>query len=338
MRREVKKLIQGTTALAAPLLLRSRSTSLLVLMYHRVLPDGHPDREHEQAGMYVTPGTLQMHIDVLRRHFSLIHLDDWIQRRSTGVEVPRLACALTFDDGWLDNYQHAFPVLRQAAAPATIYLVSDLVGTGYAFWPNQLAQLLASPVAAGTPHGLPEKLTAILAGAGGSPGACGPMLPAQIDAVIGRCKQVFTDAEMQSMLADAVSRVAPAGGARRNLMNWDEIREMQATGLVRFGSHSRRHTRLLESLSREATRDEVIDSAEVIERETGIRPTTFCFPNGDHSAAAIAFARQGYSAATTTLRGWNSPDCDFHLLKRLGVHEDVSSTPAAFLSRIVGVG
>jgi peptidoglycan/xylan/chitin deacetylase (PgdA/CDA1 family) len=335
MRRLAKNLAQRAMALATPLWLRTRKTSLLVLMYHRVLPVGHADRETEQAGMYVSPETLRMHIATLRRYFSLVHLDDWIRRRAEGAELPGLACALTFDDGWLDNYEFAFPILRASAAPATIYLVSDLVGTRYTFWPNRLAQLLKGTTSARDFAGLPQEFTTILGTVGYTSGS---MNARQIDTVIARCKQAFTDAEIEVMLADVQARIPSAGDSRRDLMNWDEIREMQATGLVRFGSHSRRHTRLLDVLAGKSVQDEVLESAAVIEKALGVRPSTFCYPNGDHSAAALALVREHYAAATTTVRGWNSPDSDLHLLKRVGLHEDVSATPAAFLSRLVGIG
>src|SRR5690606_22913761 len=62
---------------------------------------------------------------------------------------PHRACALTFDDGWRDNYVHAFPVLRESRAPATIYLVSRLVGGNYGFWPTRLARILHTAWTAG---------------------------------------------------------------------------------------------------------------------------------------------------------------------------------------------
>jgi peptidoglycan/xylan/chitin deacetylase (PgdA/CDA1 family) len=126
---------------------RTGTRRLLVLMYHRVLPAEHPDRNSEQPGMYVSPATLAMHLEIVKQYFTLIHLDEWLERVSAGRAVPSLACAITFDDGWRDNYEYAFPVLRHAGAPATIYLVTDMVGEGYSFWPNTLARYLGAGAA-----------------------------------------------------------------------------------------------------------------------------------------------------------------------------------------------
>jgi peptidoglycan/xylan/chitin deacetylase (PgdA/CDA1 family) len=284
--------------------------------------------------MYVSPATLTMHIQVLKQHFTLIHLDDWVLSRQQGKTLPGNCCALTFDDGWLDNYQYAWPVLQQASAPATIFLVSDLVGTAYEFWPNRLARLLTSC----TPHrdstrwplSLRKMIEASPAGADGAP---------NVDAVIAMCKQKYADAEMLTLITEWEQAFDVVAGARqRDLMDWSEIAQMQAGNLVRFGSHSRRHTRLLDRLSVADAEDEIAGSLSQIEKKLGKRPTLFCYPNGDHSAVAVDLVRDRYLAAVTTRRGWNSSASDTVLMNRVGVHEDVSSSRTAFVSRLAGVG
>jgi peptidoglycan/xylan/chitin deacetylase (PgdA/CDA1 family) len=327
MKRLIKKLVQGSVAAAAPTLWRIRGPSLLVIMYHRVLPADHPDRATEQPGMYVSPETLAMHLETLKRHFTLVHLDDWLGLAQSDQALPRNACAVTFDDGWRDNYQYAFPILRRAGAPATIYLVSDLVGTRYSFWPNTLARVLASQDA-GVRQSLPAWLRDMLPGSGEA------LSPEEIDLVIARCKS-RSDVEMLEVLA---AFELPAEGDARDLMSWQEILEMQASGLIRFGSHTRRHSRVSKIEDAGVLRDEVLGSAQVLAERLGGPPVTFCYPNGDTSAPAVQLVRNSYRGAVTTARGWNGPATDRHLLNRVGVHEDVSNTPTTFLSRLAGVG
>ena len=283
--------------------------------------------------MYVSPQTLAMHLGILRNHFTFVHLDDWLESVDAGRAVPRRACAVTFDDGWRDNYDHAFPVLRAAQVPATIYLVSDLVGTRYSFWPNGLARSLAAVDAAARqrlPQWLLEHIPEVAAGRVG-------LDALQIDRVISACKERFSDEQMLGLVS-SLEAGATSPTLDRDLMSWDEIREMQASGWVRFGSHTRRHTRLSRVASDDALRDEVLGSKRQIEEQLGAAPKTFCYPNGDISRAAIDCVRGAYLGAVTTASGWNDPGCDRIVMRRVGVHEDVSDSRASFVSRLVGVG
>jgi peptidoglycan/xylan/chitin deacetylase (PgdA/CDA1 family) len=330
VKRYLKRLAQGVTAPFAPLMWRARpAPRLLVLMYHRVLPANHPDRPHEQPGMFVSPQTLDMHLGILRRHFEIVHLEDWAREVANARPVPRMACALTFDDGWRDNFEYAFPILRAHDVPATVYLLPDLVGTRYSFWPNRLARLLGdrrnNERRAGWPEWLQRELAEVAASAL-------PLSMAQIDRLIDHCKSRYTDSELLNLLADVSA--ATGTGAGRDLMSWDEIRQMAASGKIRFGSHTRRHTRLDTRAPAELLEDEIRGSRGLIEQQLQATVSSFCYPNGDHCPAALELVRSVYATAVTTRRGWNSVSSDAHLLSRVGMHEDVSSTGPAFLARL----
>lgn len=159
-----KRAVMRTVAGTAPLTWRwRRPGSLVVLMYHRVLPKDSPARRAEQPGMYVSPDTLDLHLSELKRQrFELLHLDEWLRRAKAGSSLPRLACAVTFDDGWRDNYDFALPVLARHGVPATIFLVSSYIGTSYRFWPNRLMSLLHKWVAAPGSVAFPEPLSRIV--------------------------------------------------------------------------------------------------------------------------------------------------------------------------------
>jgi peptidoglycan/xylan/chitin deacetylase (PgdA/CDA1 family) len=274
--------------------------------------------------MYVSPTTLALHIELLKRHFEMVHLDDWARGAAEGQPVPYQACALTFDDGWRDNFEYAWPLLQAHRVPATIYLLPDLVGTRYSFWPNKLARLLSdarnNEVRAGWPDWLRQLAVSL------------PLSMAQIDTAIERCKSLHTDVEMLELLQTVNTVGDPRQG--RDLMNWDEVRQMAASGLVRFGSHTRRHIRLDARAPAAVLQDEIRESRASIERELHMPITSFCYPNGDHCPEAVELVRNAYATAVTTHRGWNSLSSDRYLLNRVGVHEDVSSTAPAFLSRL----
>jgi peptidoglycan/xylan/chitin deacetylase (PgdA/CDA1 family) len=160
----------------------------------------------------------------------------------------------------------------------------------------------------------------------------------QIDDVIMACKTTRSDAEMLAVVRDIEAGTHGSSDSERDLMSWSEVEEMQAGGLVRFGSHTRRHTRLSNVVSRAALEDEILGSRRELEERLGAAPLTFCYPNGDTSPEAIECVRAGYRGAVTTVSGWNRPGADPFRLRRVGVHDDVSSSRESFVSRLVGIG
>ena len=332
-----KRLLRGAAAIAGPHRWR-RGPSLLVLTYHRVLPEGHPARESEQPGMLVSPEILAMHFEVVQRHFRPVHLDDWLRAERQGNPPPGRSVAITFDDGWRDNYDHAFPVIKNAGMPATLFLVTDMVGSRYRFWPNRLANVLKAWTP-GYSHWLDEKTKRRMIALGIPLDLSGPeATPELIDAVIGRCK-VSDDASMHALL-DQVEAVLPEPPGddedERDLLDWDEVREMASSGPVRVGSHTRRHTRLREDVPPAQVEDEVAGSRRILEEKVGRPVPLFCYPNGDHSPAAYVAVKGAYEGAVSTQRGWHSPGEDAYLVRRISMHEDVSRTAPAVLARVTG--
>jgi peptidoglycan/xylan/chitin deacetylase (PgdA/CDA1 family) len=301
-------------------------------MYHRVLPKSDPRCKDEQPGMWVSPETLDMQLQVLRQHFEVVHLDDWLSSRAAGRDLPRRACAITFDDGWRDNFEFAFPVLRQHQVPATIFLVSDFVGGSYTFWPNQLMARVRAAAASREILSWPEPLASALAGVLPSAGSWRPGDGA-LDHAIERCKQAYSDEQMRNWLS-GLGSVDSKGG--RDLLDWAEIQEMADSALMRFGSHSRRHTRLLASVDPNAIKDEVAGSKTALEARLGRPVTLFCYPNGDVSGQAEAQVRREYLGAVLTTSGWNQRTTDPHRLRRIAVHEGIASRPESFLTRFTG--
>jgi hypothetical protein len=122
----------------------------------------------------------------------------------------------------------------------------------------------------------------------------------------------------------------------RSVLNREELREMSASGLIRFGSHSRTHYRLRGDVTRTVLENEIVTSRAEIRALLGTDADLFCYPNGDTTEAAVAVVRQHYIGAVTTRKGWCVPGSDLFQICRIGVHEDISNRPTAFLARLSG--
>jgi peptidoglycan/xylan/chitin deacetylase (PgdA/CDA1 family) len=297
-------------------------------MYHRILPATDPRYAAEEPGMVIQPASLQMHIRELRKHFVLMSLSNWVAERIAGNTLPPKACVITFDDGWLDNYEYAFPILQAEQAPATVFVVAEKVGTDFQFWPTIVAHLLVSGVYA--PLQNTEPFGGVLAELSN---VRQPTINREFIAEVIRRLKCYSDQAIFAGL-ETIQWRQLAGPIQPALMDWDQLRRLHGSGLVDVGSHTCSHQRLDQALTTTALEHEIVVSRQIIEGHIQAPANLFCYPNGDYSAGALALVEKTYQAAVTTRRGIASAGQPLHQLVRLGLHEEVSNTPSKFNARL----
>jgi peptidoglycan/xylan/chitin deacetylase (PgdA/CDA1 family) len=284
---------------ASPHFLSRVRGNAIILMYHRVLPRASLSAAYVQPGMYVTPETFERHLRFMRTYFDVVSFHELLRRWSAG-DWSHLAryCVVTFDDGWLDNYRHAFPLLRAYSIPATIFLPTDLVGTEASLWPERLGRLL-SRRRRGTPEDWNNQIESAKA---------------------------LTDAQRDDLIAAIADDVGGDGRTTRSLMNWHEVEELSQHG-ISFGSHSATHANLTR-LRRAALESELRTSLDALRARPIDAVPVLAYPNGDYTdAVAAAATAAGYSAAVTTMAGLEGPHPpDLFRLRRVGVHDDVTQS------------
>lgn len=300
-------------------------------MYHRVLPRDDQRFSLEEPGMVVQPETFQMHLRELKKHFELVSLTDWVNAKDNDEPLPQKACAVTFDDGWLDNYEYAFPILKEESVPATLFAVADKIETDFQFWPNIIAGLMVfEGISAMRDNAILRKALS----------SCDPVSGRvsgeQVASVIKALK-AHTDVEIFQALESIGWRKYCGEHLGRALMGWQQLNEMRASGLVTVGSHTSTHRRLTSSVTLPDMEYEIVDSKRKLQRETGDSIDLFCFPNGDYNREALDMVRTHYRAAVTTRRGINlNHSASRHELTRIGIHEDIASNRRLFGARISG--
>ena len=115
-------------------------SQIVILTYHRVCP--RSDSLSYNDGMAVTPAMFEQQVAHLRHECTILSL-----RQVTGFiketkRFPVNSVVITFDDGYLDNYTYAFPILEKYNVPATIFLTTDFVNGDSLLWWDELSQLI----------------------------------------------------------------------------------------------------------------------------------------------------------------------------------------------------
>src|SRR5436309_3229629 len=110
---------------------RHTGRKLIILNYHRA-----------------TGGDLRRHLCYLHRHYRIMHVEAALEelyaarkekQRSADTRTPLV---LTFDDGYRDNYTHAFALAQELDVPFTIYLIPGYVESGAYFWWGESQRLV----------------------------------------------------------------------------------------------------------------------------------------------------------------------------------------------------
>lgn len=312
MARRIRSLgLKAIAATGLPLLaLRRKRNRGTIVLYHGVTRE-QGDGIFNYRGKFVHTDSFEAHIAWLKQHFTTLPLQDLIA--SLGHEHEKPALAITFDDGYANNYTDAYPILRDAGVPATFFVTSGFVD-GTPLSVDRLEYALATdkdrlvlelpdrswsfPLTTRTERiGADRKLRRYVK----------LLPPAQKDA--------FFTALVAATGRDLTSHLRTTPYAP---MTWEHMREMLSHGMS-FAAHTVTHP-ILAELTREETRGEIRRSHTAL-LEHGLSPLpTFAYPNGgptDFSDETIAALRElGFTASLTTRPGDCTNDHDRFRLPR----------------------
>jgi peptidoglycan/xylan/chitin deacetylase (PgdA/CDA1 family) len=108
------------------------SSQTIILLYHRVARI-----ESDPWSLCITPEHFAEHLEVLRRHFPI----KLTQTQLLKLLLNRSGCsvAITFDDGYADNFSEAVPQLKRYGIPATFFIATGYVGATREVWWDELS-------------------------------------------------------------------------------------------------------------------------------------------------------------------------------------------------------
>ena len=265
-----------------------------IVTYHRVdQPSARPDLLPGLVS--ATPEAFEEQIDDLARCHVPVSMADIVDALADPRRLPPRAVHVTFDDAYRDFATHAWPVLRAAHVPVTLFVPTafpDRAGPG--FWWDRL---WAAVSATGR--------DAIAIGQGGETlpladpaGRIASMR--RLQAELKSMPHEAALAEADRLIAELGASVAPDPG----VLGWSDLRRLAAEG-VTLAPHTRNHP-LLDRVSLEAAVDEIAGSHADLEREVGPTPRVLAYPSGAHGGDAVEAARRaGMVLAVTTERGGN---------------------------------
>src|SRR5688500_9948862 len=119
----------------------------LVLGYHRVVEDFNSVARTEMPSMLTSTSMFERHLDCIGRRFRFVSLDEIGAHILSGEPFEKPVAAVTFDDGYADNFEQAYPVLKRKGIPAAVFVVTDLIGRPFWQAHDKLCHLVAKAFA-----------------------------------------------------------------------------------------------------------------------------------------------------------------------------------------------
>lgn len=289
----------------------------VVFALHHVTPE--PQRAFEPNRILkVTPDFLETVVTSVRAAgFEIVDLDEVGRRMREGWQDRPPFAAFTFDDGYRDNRDHAYPVLKKHGVPFTIYVPSDFAdGRGQLWW-----LVLERAI---------ERLAQIVVPIGGREQRLASASIAEKHATFHKVYwwlRAIPEAEARGHVADLARRAGLDDHApcAELVMGWDELRALARDPLVTIGAHTRGHFALAK-LSEADARQQMGASVAIIERQLDRPCRHFSYPYGcEHSAGPREFrmaAELGLTTAVTTRKGLLGGGESVHALPRLSLNGD----------------
>lgn len=297
---------------------RRTEPSARILYYHRV------NDERDPFSPAISTALFEREMRFVTKHYPVVSLTgalDHLERGSRGTVV-----AITFDDGYRDNYLNAFPILQRYKIPATIFLTTGGLDSGEPLWFERLAQALkkTNRESIDLETDLPRRF----------------WIRTQAERLDSNAKiydvlRGLPDSERQYMLGQILRYLGTPSDAESGdrMLTWDQVRLMKLRG-IDFGGHSVTHP-FISRLSREQVDWEVCECKRRIEQELQLPVDHFAYPSGREEDFGKwneqVIRSAGYRAAVTTIWGMNYRCTNQMELRRGGPWEE---TPAEFAYKL----
>lgn len=282
-----------------------------ILMFHRVNPfqDCH--------GLSILPELFEQQIMYLKNQHEIVSLKTAVDQIGK-KKINRNMYVITFDDGYQDNFNYAFPILKKYCVPVTIFITYDAIESGMFGWgafDNAILTTDSKHLNLDT-FGLGSYLLSNLSD--------------REKAVreLHRKLKIRLNDERKAVVEFVLYNYGNSKICNRYMLTWEQIREMSASELVTIGSHTVTHP-ILSKISSEQAWNEIVTCKKMIEDRLGEKVHHFAYPNGeihDFTSESISMVRgAGYLSACTTISGRNKAGANPFRLKRFDVTTAMST-------------
>tara|TARA_B100001123_G_scaffold56046_1_gene59856 strand:+ start:62403 stop:63395 length:993 start_codon:yes stop_codon:yes gene_type:complete len=281
---------------------------LTIVMYHYVRPiakSPYPKLKGLEVDLF------REQIKYCRQHYTFVSMEQVVEAAASEEPLPKRPLLLTFDDGYVDHYEHVLPILLEYQVPGAFYAAARSVLDREMLDANKIQFLLAS-VADG------KQLTMMIEDAIDRARDEFVLLSkheyrekfwraARLDSPsVKYCKHLLQHGlpdPVRSDILDVLFRKFvsndPSDFAEKVYLNLGHLKEMKAAGM-HIGGHGGQHV-WLNRLAPKAQAEDIDMSLHLLELVEAGDPFTFCYPHGGYNSETVAALRARDCRAALTV-------------------------------------
>lgn len=304
-----------------------------VLMYHSIAT--HRAAEPTclaLVDMAVSRDLFRRQMEYISRNYTTVGFEDLLQWRAGTIGLPDNPCIITFDDGYLDAYENAVPILEEFRLKACFFIIGSPLHGSSIPWLHAVYEILDNVPA--------DRLVPVLRKHISEFPPTGELNKAELVAWLRRYSRRQCDNRKQryAVLQALRDTLGVQVMKRPHLyMDAQEVRQISEKGFE-IGCHSLAHQYLSRLTPRELE-DDVAASKSLVQEATGRQPKAFCYPFGLegtwNDVVVATLKKHGFTCACSSERGLNNRQTDLFALRRVHVSSDISFP--AFVFRIHGL-
>ena len=284
---------------------------IVILTYHRI--GDTESNSYDPAVFSASAEQFGEQVAYLKKHFRILTLDELLDSAARAGSLRGAGFYLTFDDGYLDNYSLAFPILRTQGVQGTFFLPTSFIGTDRVPWWDSIAYVFRNSKQGVIHLDYPFEATY---------DTHGERWRDELRRLLKHFKSPQT-AQPARFLEQLQSVCGVPMPERANLfMNWEQALEMRQAGME-MQSHAHSHE-ILSKLTPAAQYEELVTSKRTLDERLGNGCRAICYPVGGadcfNQDTIDAARRAGYVCGFTYIGGLTTPGhTDLFRIRRLSV-------------------
>lgn len=295
--------------LSLPLLKKHRNSHFQILLYHRV------NDEDDPFFRGIPTKVFERQMEILCRFFNVLPLEELMERMPKG-DIPPNAVAITFDDGYRDNYENGFPILKRFNLPAAIFLTTGGIDSQHLLWHDRVFDAFRWTKAGSVSFEGREYPLRILS-----------ERRSALDAILGKIR-MCTPEDRENLIGQLIHNLGVVDSHRDcwQKLTWQEIDEMSKER-ISFLAHTVTHP-ILTRMPIAGAENEILASKATIEKRLRCSVRFFSYPNGSRDDFNESIKKilkdAGFMGAVTTLWGTNGKDTNPFELRRIKIWGDLN--------------